>query len=265
MVCIGVATSIAASRGYDPLFAAEWAATHRFDLLQVYLTDQRASDRVLLRALARVTGAAAMTCLVHAAEPLTGACRERFATTIRAAHVLAEDGDALLVLHANPETSLQKAMQGALLMKAENIVPAIENYSRPGTGRNDFAYYLDLLKLLCHHGVPHLAVLDLPRYFNQADLAWAAGWAALRRTISHLAANRTGIILHLIDTTSTQQSDRTAWCSLGEGILPLKDALMALLENGVHMIAAILEYEAPDSCLASRATLAQWLGGFTPS
>ena len=64
------------------------------------------------------------------------------------------------------------------------------------------------------------------------------------------------VVLHLIDSRTYGMADRSAWCPVGQGVIPYRTLL-----PGVRPEAVVLEFEDMSNPLASRPFLAGVFGG----
>lgn len=255
---LGISSGVAAYAGFEPLIGLNLAISHQFSWFQVFLSDSMAAEEHAVQRFHELAKKHRINLLVHAASQLGAISPATLARLSVIVPKLSAPGQPLLVCHYNGDLSVAEALAALHQLTAAGLHPALENYSRAGRGPEDSSGYGKLIQKALITGLPITVVLDLPRFFNRRDFPAAQGIACLKKLLLTLTDLNPELILHLIDTDSEQQGDRSQWRPIGQGRLPLHECWLLLLANGWQLKAVILEYERIDLCLQSRATVAQW-------
>ena len=258
---VGVSTGVAARAGYAPERALEYARAHRFEMLQVYLTAGHAASVEGIEKLAKAALAAGIELLVHA--PFNLGCPELAAPRWleAASRLLGYQDRRTVVSHVDSREPLAAAMAGIEKLREAGLLPAPENAHHADSvdaAAAGWRFFTDVLRAASHTG-PVSVTLDIPRLFDRPNHL-RDRWQQCLAELRDLALERDlEVLLHLIDCSCEDQSDRRSWCPIGKGLLPWQE-ILALLGPQLRVTGAILEYEDPDTPLESRERLLSWAG-----
>jgi hypothetical protein len=258
---IGVATSVAAANGFDPLVALEYAARHRFPLLQPYLDPRVVGDPALRRRVADRARGLGIELLWHAPGLLRA--DPALAPDVLAASGASSDrpGAVRVVYHFDETQPVAETFRLVGELHWAGVRACVENYHQlagPEAGRRNYREYLDLFSRATVAGLAPVGVIDVSRAFD-ARVGFPADEAArvMVEVFRGLADLGVSLVLHLIDSTNPDMAARRDWCPVGRGVIPYTTLL-----RGVWPEAVVLEFEDEDNPIASRPFLA---GVFGPS
>jgi hypothetical protein len=256
---IGVATSVAAAVGFDPLVALEYAARHRFPLLQPYLDTRVVGDPTLRQRVADRARGLGIELLWHAPGLLqtdpalspdvlvaSGASPDRY-------------GAVRVVYHFDETQPVAETVRLIGELHRAGVRACVENYHQltgPEAGRRNYREYLNLFRQAVAVGLSPVGVIDVPRAFD-ARVGFSADEAAqvITEVFSGLADLGVPLVLHLIDSTNLDMAARRDWCPVGRGVIPYPTLLREVWPDAV-----VLEFEDEDNPVASRPFLAGVFG-----
>jgi hypothetical protein len=251
---------VAAASGFDPLEALDYAHRHRFPLVQPYLDARVVGDPALRREVVGRAAGYGVELLWHAPGLLRAdpACSPDLLAAI--ADTPDRPGGRPVVYHFDETQPVAETLRLVGGLHRAGVRPCVENYHQlgdPGAGRQHYQNYLDLFRRACEEGLTPMAVIDIPRVFDARVGLTPEEASALTVTVFRgLAGIGVPVVLHLIDSRTYGMADRSAWCPVGQGVIPYRTLL-----PGVRPEAVVLEFEDMSNPLASRPFLAGVFGG----
>jgi hypothetical protein len=258
---IGIATSVSAAAGFDPLDTLSYAARHRFPLVQVYLNQCLCDDSTIRRKVVDQAARENISLIAHAPGLLTA--DDALADDVtHAASEIRYHGDPWVVYHLDEHQALSATLDTLHRLTDRGVVPCIENFhqvSAPSAARAFYEIYLDLFRALSERSMHAVAVLDIPRLYHQnLGLDEHQAQSLTADVLAGIGELKIPLLLHLIDSKS-RSLDRADWCPIGQGVIPYAELLKPLARAQFPLRAVVLEYEDKTNPLQSLPFLRQHL------
>jgi hypothetical protein len=256
---IGVATSVAAASGFDPLETLAYAHRHRFPLVQPYLDARVVGDAALRRRVSDRARELGIDLLWHA----PGLLRADPATSPALFAAIGGSPDQpaskRVVYHFDETLPVAETLRLVGELHRAGVRACVENYHQlggPEAGRRHYRNYLELFRQAGEAGLAPVGVIDIPRVFDaRLGLSPEEAGRLTAEVLGRLGELGVRVVLHLIDSTNPDMAERRDWCPVGRGVIPYPALLTA-----VQPEAVVLEYEDPQNPLDSRPFLASVFG-----
>ncbi|MFZ0389321.1 MAG: hypothetical protein WAN36_02595 [Calditrichia bacterium] len=255
---IGVANSVSANFGYDPVDAIHYASQSGFELIQVYLNaallmEEKSRDR-LRQAL---TTSEFKNIYFHAEgffnnTALGNSYSENLFSFVK-------DWDSpKIIYHFDENAALEDCLKLVRQFSEGGMQLYLENYFQsPGmeAAEKNYRKFMALFSLANNQDFQLHPVLDAPRFFHEKlnmDATIALQW--VYQFLNYFTNSRTPILLHLIDATHNHQQI-SSFAALGAGYLPYEELTGFIKKTGSLLEGIILEYEDKINPLKSREYL----------
>ncbi len=258
-ITVGVANSISANFQFDPLDTIQFAKQSNFKLLQIYLNQSLLNDgKVLEKILAESDH---FSDIFYHAE---GQLNEEFVESVyrkQLYNFLLRSDDPKYIIHFDERANVDKLIRVVDTLSKEPVKICIENYFQL-TGKEDaernLKKFLALFTLSSNFGNAIYPVLDIPRLFHsnlgftqEESLEWCY------QILNFFGNRHIPMLLHLIDTTSTDQPRRD-FTTIGQGVIPYDKIFGFIKKTRPKLTGAVLEFEDKINPLQSREFIADF-------
>jgi len=248
---VGVANSIYADSGFDPVKTIEWAGKYRFNPVQIYLNKRLCSQRHRLNEIRTAAVAYQRELIIHAPGKALF-CRDDRDAVFKAVKIIMSEevawsGCFCLIWHIQPDRSPEDHLAIQERIFRHGFVSAPENFVCHKQNGSPVLGYEILEQLWKPKSV--VPVLDLPRFFSEFD---HAGLEYARKALSLPKIGTAGII-HVIDGM-IPLNDRTHWCPVSSGICQW-DEMTRIIKTLFPESIYIMEYEERENPIKSRNIL----------
>ncbi len=245
---IGVATTVGWNgRAYDTFDALAYARAHGFPLLQVYLNPELVANAGLRQRVVHQAAAAGIHLLGHAPALLGDGPATAPAVTAAARDLLQNEPMKWVVHHFDENLPVAETLAWVERLLADGVIPCVENF-HGDAGREaackHYTNYLELLQTLRARGLEVPAVIDIPRFFDpKLGLTHDESSDLTVNVLGELARLGVPVILHLIDTSVADVTQRHRWCPIGAGVIGYDTLLPRALTVGLRVPAVVLEFD----------------------
>ncbi len=259
---IGVANSVSANFGFDPLDSLQFARQARFPVIQIYLSEEMVQHpQALAHIFEKMKAFAFQGIYFHSAGYLNqDYLKSAYAEQLF--RVLDSAGGLNLILHFDEDESLENMLRVLERWPARHLNIYLENYFKKEGKENaakNLRKFLALFTLANTEKISLHPVLDIPRFFHQAlefTLEEALNWSY--QLLNFFGNRRLPILLHFVDVKSPRQA-RSDFCAVNEGIIPYREIIQFIKKTHPLIEAIILEFEDKINPLKSREALEQLL------
>ncbi|GAB4371298.1 MAG: hypothetical protein Kow0042_13980 [Calditrichia bacterium] len=257
---IGIANSVSANFGYDPLDAIQFAIQSNFSIIQIYLPESIVNDRAQLNRIRQLLlSEPNLIPYLHADGYLDGEFVERAYTRLLF-EFAAELNNSRVIIHFDESTPLEEILKSIERLAQYESPVLLENYFQKSGQENaekNIRKYMAIFTLANSRGgaVSLFPVLDLPRFFHknlQMENDQALQWCY--QLFNYFGNRQIPVLLHLIDCREASQ-ERRGYCPIGEGYLPYQEIFSFIKKTAPTIEGIILEYEDKINPLKSRENL----------
>jgi len=256
---IGVANSVSANHKFDPLDAIKYAHQSNFEAIQIYLNKDVLADSKTLDKLRKED----QTRMFYHAEGLYNDAFWGTAYQKSLFEFLGTLENPNFITHFDETSSIDSLIKLTETVSKENVRIYLENYfSLEGkeNAEKNLKKFLALFTLSSNFGNPIYPVLDLPRLFKkEVGFTIQEGIEWTFQMVNFFGNRRIPMLLHLIDATSEEQQ-RSSFCTLGEGYMPYNEIFNFLQKTRPNIEAIIFEFEDKVNPLNSRDFILSYYG-----
>ncbi len=259
---IGVANSVSANFGFDPLDAVHFAHQAHFPLIQIFISENMVGNSgKFAQLLHEAELENFLKIYFHSAGYLNrNYLKSAYAKKLLS--VLDTNTPVNLILHFDEDEALENMLEVLETWPDKQINLYLENYFKnPGkeNATRNLRKYLALFTLANSERIKLFPVLDIPRFFHQAlDFREEEALHWNYQLLNFFGNRRLPVLLHLIDVKDARQA-RSDFCAVNEGIIPYSEIFQFIKKTRPLIEGIILEFEDKINPLKSRDALQQLL------
>jgi hypothetical protein len=257
---IGVANSVSANFGYNPLDTLNFARQSHFNLIQIFFNNNLLQDMSRVKSLCdELVHNQLQKIFVHA-EGMLNSQWMKSDYMSKLFEILDTLNYHCFIIHYDEKTSLDDMLKTVERLANKGFTIYLENYFQNKGSENaekNLRKFMALFTLANSYGssIKLLPILDIPRFFHQKlefDIEISLRWCF--QLFNFFDNKNIPVLFQLIDSTDPAQ-DRNSYCPVGEGYIPYNRLFDFIRKNRLKIDGIILEFEDKINTLKSRDNL----------